>query len=171
MRLIGSDVKEKTVTLEWDSVNDVLEYAVVFWKNEAWEEINRTQETKGTVSLTGYGLEGIFKICAYDNEQKQIGESAEIKVLIPAKVKKLNTTAYSKTKVKLYWETAKGANSYEIYEKQDGKKYKLVKNVKKTDTRLDVKSKENYQFKVVPVFESTFGTISGNAAETSTSVN
>ena len=167
VRLKGSDAEEKTVTLEWDSVNNAAEYAVYFWKNEAWEEINRIQETTGAVSLTGYGTENSFKICAYDSEQKLTGESAEIKVLIPAKVKKLKTTAYSRTKVKLYWEAAKGADTYEIYEKQDGKKYRLVKTVKKTDARLDVKDKESYQFKVVPLFKGTLGTIAGNAGETS----
>ena len=167
VRLKGSDAEEKTVTLEWDSVNNAAEYAVYFWKNETWEEINRTQETTGAVSLTGYGTENSFKICAYDSEQKLTGESAEIKVLIPAKVKKLKTTAYSRTKVKLYWEAAKDADTYEIYEKQDGKKYRLVKTVKKTDARLDVKDKESYQFKVVPLFKGTLGTIAGNAGETS----
>ena len=167
VRLTSSDAEEKTVTLEWDVVNGAAEYAVFFWKNEAWEEINRTQETTGTISLTLYGTEDIFKICAYDNEQRQIRESSEIKVLIPEKVKKPKTTAYSRTKVKLYWEAAKGADSYEIYKKQNGKKYELVETVKKTDTHLDVKDKESYRFKVVPVFESTPGAISGNAGETS----
>lgn len=166
VRLTGSDAENRTVTLEWDSVNGAAEYAVFLWKNEAWEEISRIQETTGTVSLTGYGTENSFKICAYDSEQKKTGESAEIKVLIPENVKKLKTTAYSRTKVKLYWEAAKGADSYEIYEKQTGKKYKLVKTVKKTNASLTVKDKESYQFKVVPVFNSTLGTISGNAGET-----
>lgn len=167
VRLTGSDAKGKTVTLEWDGVYGVAEYSVFLWKNETWEEINKTQQTTGTFSLTEYGTEHIFKIRAYDNTQKQTGESAEIKVLIPEKVKTLTTTAYSKTNVKLYWEAAKGANSYEIYEKQNKKEYKLVKTVEKTDVRLDVKNKESYQFKVVPLFKSTLGAISGNAGETS----
>lgn len=167
VRITDSDAEEKNVTLEWDSVNNAAEYAVFYRKKETWEEINRTQETTGAVSLTGYGTENSFKICAYDSEQKLTGESAEIKVLIPAKVKNLKTTAYSRTKVKLYWEAAKGADTYEIYEKQDGKKYRLVKTVKKTDARLDVKDKESYQFKVVPLFKGTLGTIAGNAGETS----
>lgn len=167
VRMTESDAEEKTVALEWDSVNNAAEYAVLLWKNEAWEEINRTQETKGTVSLTGYGIQNSFKICAYDSEQKLTGESTEIRVLIPAKVKKLKTTAYSRTKMKLYWEASKGADAYEIYEKQNGKKYQLVKTVKKTDVRLDVKDKTGYQFKVVPLFKCAFGTIAGNAGETS----
>lgn len=167
VRLTGSDAAEKTVTLEWDKVNDTAEYAVLSFKNKTWVEINRTQETTGTFSLTGYGTENIFKICTYDSEQKQTGESTEIKMLIPAKVKDLKTTAYSKTKVKLYWETAKGADSYGIYEKQAGKEYSLIKTVKKTNTRLNIKNKENYRFKIVPLFKSTLGTISGNAIETS----
>lgn len=171
VRLTESDAEEKTVTLEWDNINGTVEYAVFLWKNKAWKEVNRTQETTETISLTGYGTANTFKICAYDSEQKQLGESAKIKVLIPVKLKNLKTTAYSKTKVKLYWEVSKGANSYRIYEKQDGKKYKLTKTVKKTDARLSVKDKENYQFKVIPVFTSTLGTISGNAGKTSYSNN
>lgn len=167
IRLTGSDAEEKNVTLEWDSVNGAAEYAVFFLEDTAWKEINRTQETKETVSLTGYGTANFFKICAYDSEQNQIGQSAEIKVLIPAKVKNLKTTAYSKTKVKLYWGAAKGAVSYEIYVKQAGKKYKLVKTVKKTHTYLAVKNKKSYQFRVVPVFNSSLGAISGNVGKTS----
>lgn len=167
VRLTGSDAKEKTITLEWDKLDDAAEYAVLSLKNEIWTEINRTQETTETLSLAEYGTENIFKICTYDSEQKQTGESAEIKVLIPSKVTNLKTTAYSKTKVKLYWKAAKGADSYGIYEKQDGKKYSLMKTVKKTNTRLNIKDKENYRFKIVPLFQGTLGTISGNAAETS----
>lgn len=167
IRLAGSSAEAKNVTLEWDSVNGAAEYAVFFWENNAWKEISRTQQTTETISLTEYGTANLFKICAYDSEQKQIGESTKIEVLIPSKVTKLKTTAYSKTKVKLYWEAAKGADSYEVYEKKEGEKYKLVKTVKKTDTRLDVKNKKSYQFKVVPVFTSTLGTISGIAGETS----
>lgn len=163
IRLTGSDAEEKNVILEWDAVNGATEYAVFLWDNNAWKEIDRTQETIEIVSLTDYGTANIFKICAYNIRQKQIGESPQINVLIPAKVKKLKTTAYSKTKVKLHWDTAKGADSYKIYKKQDGKKYKLVKTIKKTDARLEVKDKETYQFKVVPVFNGTLGTISGNA--------
>lgn len=167
IRLASSRAEAKNVTLEWDSVNGAAEYAIFFWENNAWKEINRTQQTTETISLTEYGTANIFKICAYDSEQKQIGESTKIEVLIPSKVTKLKTTAYSKTKVKLYWEAAKGADSYEIYEKKAGETYKLVKTVKKTDTRLDVKNKKSYQFKVVPVFTSTLGTISGIAGKTS----
>lgn len=167
IRLAGSSAEAKNVTLEWDSVNGATEYAVFFWENNAWKEINRTQQTTETISLTEYGTTNTLKICAYDSEQKQIGESTKIEVLIPSKVITLKTTAYSKTNVKLYWEAAKGADSYEIYQKKEGETYKLVKTVKKTDARLNVKNKKNYQFKVVPVFTSTLGIISGIAGETS----
>ena len=167
VQLTDSDAEEKTVTLEWDNINSASEYAIFFWKNKAWTEINRTQETAETISLTGYGTTNTFKICAYDSGQNQTGESEKIKLLIPAKVKNLKTTAYSRTKVKLFWDAAKGADSYKIYEKQDGTKYKLAKTVKKTEVRLDVQDNESYQFKVIPVFKSTLGAISGNAEKVS----
>lgn len=167
VRITDSDAEEKTVMLDWDSVNHAAEYAVFFWKNEAWAEISRTQEHSETVTLTAYGTKNRFKICAYDSGQKLAGESAELELLIPAKAKNLKTTAYSRTKVKLYWEAAEGADAYEIYAKQDGKKYRLAKTVKKTDARLDVKDKESCRFKVVPLFKGTLGTIAGKAGETS----
>lgn len=166
VRLTDSDATEKTITLEWDSVNNAAEYIVLSLENKTWVEKSRTKETTGTFLLSGYGTGSSFKICSYDSEQKQTGESAEIKATIPAKVKNLKTTAYSKTKVKLYWEAAKGANFYSIYQKQNDEKYKLIKNVKKTDTRLNIKNKENYKFKIVPLFKSTLGTIAGNTSET-----
>ena len=167
VRLTDSDAQEKSITLEWDSIDGAAEYAVFSLKNKMWTEITRTQETTGTFTLTGYGTKNSFKICAYDSGQKQTGESTEITALIPEKVKKLKTTAYSKTEVKLYWETAKGADSYRIYEKQEGKKYKLIKTVKKTEARVNVKNKQNYWFKIVPLFKAALGTIAGNAGETS----
>ncbi len=147
VRLTDSDATEKTITLEWDSVNNAAEYIVLSLENKTWVEKSRTTETTGTFLLSGYGNGSSFKICSYDSEQKQTGKSTEIKATIPAKVKNLKTTAYSKTKVKLYWEAAKGANFYSIYQKQNDEKYKLIKNVKKTDTRLNIKNKENYKFK------------------------
>lgn len=167
VRLTGSDAERNTVTLEWNSIIGATGYAVFSWKNGTWQEINKTQQTTETVSLTEYGTENIFQIRAYDSGQKQNGESAEIKVLIPETIKILKTTAYSRTNVKLYWEAAKGAGSYEIYEKQNGQDYKLIKTVEETNVRLNVKDKESYQFKVVPLFKSTLGIISGNACETS----
>ena len=53
VRLTDSDATEKTITLEWDSVNNAAEYVVFSLENKTWAEKSRTKETTGTFLLSG----------------------------------------------------------------------------------------------------------------------
>lgn len=158
----SSDYSKKTVELEWDCVDGAFEYTVSCNKNETWMEIGRFNETKAEISIAAYGEENRLKICSYRVDGQMNGESSEIMVLIPSKLENLRTTAYSKTKVMLCWENAKGANAYQIYQKQPSGEYSLVKIIEKQKTNLLVKYNESYKFKVVPIFKSNMGTITGS---------
>lgn len=162
VRIKNSDYSKKTVELEWDSVDSASEYVVFCKKNGMWMEIIRSNETMATIPIDTYGQKNKFKVCSYQMDGQMDGESSVINVLIPAKLKKLYTTASSKTKVILGWEEAKGANAYQIYQKQSGGKYSLLKTIKKTKTNLVVDYNVGYQFKVVPIFESSVGIVVGS---------
>lgn len=68
-----------------------------------------------------------------------------------AAVSGLKTTGISSSKVSLTWSSSKKATSYRVYRKISGGKYKLVKTVKKTSARIEVKKGKKYRFKVVAV--------------------
>ena len=67
-----------------------------------------------------------------------------------ANAKGLKTTSLSTKSVKVYWEPVKGATSYDVYKKEKkGKKYKLVKTIKKCHIKISVEKNKKYSFKVI----------------------
>lgn len=161
VRAEGADPNEKTVALTWDFSSSAAEYAVLCRDEEDWTEVSRTAETAAAVSVKKFGVLSVYKICAYDTAGNLLGESAEFSLLIPKKTGGLRATSQSKTKVRLCWDKSDGASAYGVYVKKGEKKYSLADTVKKPQIKLTVKENEEYQFRVVPIFDSGIGVIEG----------
>lgn len=158
---VNNQGDEKKVNFQWKSVQDAKNYVILQKTEEGWIPVLSTDKASAPVSLKQYGEENCYKVQALDAAETVSMESKEITVLIPRKAAELRTTAYSRTKVKLAWENAEDANAWEIYEKEENGKYRLVKTVNKEEASLPVKDNSVYSFKVVPLFKSEFGTLKG----------
>ena len=167
VKIKSSNYSKKTVELEWDSVDSAFEYVVFREKDGGWIECIHSNETVATINIDTYGQKNKIKVCSYQMDGELNGESSVINILIPAKIKNLYTTAYSKTKAILSWEKAKGANAYRIYKKKSGGKYSLLKTIKKTKMTIGVDYNTGYQFKVVPIFKSSEGIVEGSPGKVS----
>ena len=163
VNFVDGDYGNKTVTLEWESIENTSGYVIVQETENGWEEVSRTASTKGAVSIAQYGKQYRYIVQAYDDQNQLARASEEIEIVIPRRLKKLHTTALSKTKVKLGWKKSKGANAYQIYKKGNQGNYQLVKTVKKTHARLKVKNNAAYRFKVIPIFMGSIGVVQSKA--------
>ena len=161
-----SDPRQQEVTLAWEAQEGASTYVLMRGNEEEWLEEDWTEDTGIAVLVKRLGEAEVYKICAYDADENLIGESDELEIAIPGNTGKLSTTSLSKTKVRLYWKESEEATAYQIYVKRGEGSYKLSQTVESPQVRLEVKEKENYSFRVVPIFNSEAGAIEGSAVQT-----
>lgn len=101
------------------------------------------------MAVTGFGLILACKsgVCTVTfNELEHQAAYAEAETL-------------SKNSVKLTWKAQTGITGYQIYQKEAGKDYKLMKTVKKDNCKLSIKPDQKYKFKVIPYYRTADGDI------------
>lgn len=163
-----SSVTPTNVTVKWNAVSGVKGY-VLYRKtaDSSWEEVDKTSGTSitdkkaspGTIyyySVRAYNLaKGLFGIDKIDSDKNRTyGEySATVKAITkPKKVTgiKVISTKTSATKITLSWDTASGANAYQVYmlDSTTGK-YKRIANTSQNKyTVKNLTALTEYSFKV-----------------------
>lgn len=168
--------KTKKFTISWELIpkestlseeqKNLLVYRVSVYRNNAWKMVVETSDLTTTIEIPNYGKKYLYKVEAYlntdtlmgemveENALSYVGESSEMSVCFPKEMSKIITTATSSKKVKLSWESVKGATEYIVYQKVKNGEYVDVKTTSKKSAKLDVVKNETYTYRVVPVYQN-----------------
>lgn len=103
------------------------------------------------------------EVSVKENEVPQIGLPEE--VIAPKALGKLKATAITDTKVKLSWSKQSNVTGYKVYQKVEGKKYKLITTVSNNTCKVKIDAGKKYNFKVIPYIQYENEIVNGKAGK------
>lgn len=144
--------------ISWETVDYAAGYNIYrsTSKNGKYQQIGSTAGTSWLDARTTPGKQYYYKISAY-GQSRYHGtvysalSAAKSKKLVPPKATIRSLKKKSKKTALLTWKKISGADGYEIYRKESGKKWKKLKTLKRTGTirsTVSLKSGKTYQYRI-----------------------